>query len=521
MPKKKGKKGKKGKGKGKKEGKQESKADKESDIEKAKANAALWEARLDVTEYSRVEYREAARKLACANEELTNQQYRAEKDSVDIIAFLKRKDAEKEEKITSLEQQLKTQKAKAFEEQEKLVAKYTVQVNELEDRFRMRSGEFKMIQGELKTIKEFKKKKAHMEHELSSIKENMYIADKEHKENLARMELKFFSEKVRLEKEAEQRIARLAERAHNDAIVQLDDTSRSVFKENVRLNEALGYHIKEVEDLRRMTVSLAEENASLALHKESSDLMMKENVAQLKAQREEIARLKGKVSSLEQAMGLMAGEFERDKGTIQLHAQVSTQASQVELDKLQKLLAMREKEIARVKRLARGIVEQRSELESFFLEALSQVKQQIQTSRLQYRQEALEGYRRKMGEARTGRQEYPRIRTFHRNPHSTNSVYADLEEAEKWTNLQADKVDISELTWEQKEKVLRMLFAKMNGQKTRKPSQPLALSASSHRDQSDSDAGITEEQSHVTFLTQTPEINLPPHPSMLPDIQTT
>ena len=48
---------------------------------------------------------------------------------------------------------------------------------------------------------------------------------------------------------------------------QLDDTSRSVFKENVRLNEALGYHIKEVEDLRRMTASLAEDNASLALHK--------------------------------------------------------------------------------------------------------------------------------------------------------------------------------------------------------------------------------------------------------------
>ena len=87
--------------KGKKEGKQESKADKESDIEKAKANAALWEARLDVTEYSRVEYREAARKLARANEELTNQQYRAEKDSVDIIAFLKRKDAEKEEKVNN------------------------------------------------------------------------------------------------------------------------------------------------------------------------------------------------------------------------------------------------------------------------------------------------------------------------------------------------------------------------------------------------------------------------------------
>lgn len=48
---------------------------------------------------------------------------------------------------------------------------------------------------------------------------------------------------------------------------QLDDASRTVFKENVRLNEALGYHLKEVEELKRTNVVLAEENASLTLHK--------------------------------------------------------------------------------------------------------------------------------------------------------------------------------------------------------------------------------------------------------------
>lgn len=48
---------------------------------------------------------------------------------------------------------------------------------------------------------------------------------------------------------------------------QLDDASRSVFKENVRLNEALKYHIKEAEDLQKLTLSLTKENASLALDK--------------------------------------------------------------------------------------------------------------------------------------------------------------------------------------------------------------------------------------------------------------
>lgn len=81
--------------KGKKDGKHESKADKESEIEKFKSNASLWEAKFNITEISRVEYREAARALAKGNEELANQQYRNENDTDDIIEFLKRTDREK------------------------------------------------------------------------------------------------------------------------------------------------------------------------------------------------------------------------------------------------------------------------------------------------------------------------------------------------------------------------------------------------------------------------------------------
>lgn len=48
---------------------------------------------------------------------------------------------------------------------------------------------------------------------------------------------------------------------------QLDDASRSVFKENIRLNEALKYHMRETEDLQKLTSSLAKKNASLTLDK--------------------------------------------------------------------------------------------------------------------------------------------------------------------------------------------------------------------------------------------------------------
>lgn len=48
---------------------------------------------------------------------------------------------------------------------------------------------------------------------------------------------------------------------------QLDEASHSVFRENVRLNEALKHHMKETEDLKKLTASLAKKNACLTLDK--------------------------------------------------------------------------------------------------------------------------------------------------------------------------------------------------------------------------------------------------------------
>ena len=83
--------------------------------------------------------------------------------------------------------------------------------------------------------------------------------------------------------------------------------------------------------------------------------------------------------------------------------------------------------------------------------------------------------------AHSGQGDYPRIRTFNEtfNEFSTNSVFHDLEQAAKWFvfSLQrrtierrcstfrhnmGPEVDIADLTWEQKEQVLRSLFIQMN-----------------------------------------------------------
>lgn len=108
-------------------------------------------------------------------------------------------------------------------------------------------------------------------------------------------------------------------------------------------------------------------------------------MARLAAQRSEISELRAKVDTLEQELALMVTECEQKKVPMQGQAVVNAQVGRVELEKLKKLLAMREREMSQVKKLARSIVEQRTQLELFFHEALAQVKQEITTRQSQYR----------------------------------------------------------------------------------------------------------------------------------------
>ncbi|KAF4017637.1 hypothetical protein G4228_009258 [Cervus hanglu yarkandensis] len=392
------------KGKGKDKGKDKDKKKKkiikleESVVERAKANASLWEARLEVTELSRIEYRDTSRRLARCNEELKRQQYKMEKDTMSVLNHLKKQDQEKDNLIEKLKQQLNETKEKAQEEKEKLEQKFTMQVSELEGQFHQKAKEIGMVQTELKTIKQFQKRKIQVEKELDDLKEDLRNTERKHQETLRRLEGKFFEEK------------------------------------------------------------------------EINDLLVKEKIMQLTQQRLQIQTLQKKVVSLENALVCMTKEFETEVLKLQQQAMVENQAGQVEIFKLQQLLQMKDKEMNRIKKLAKNILDERTEVERFFLDALHQVKKQILFSRKHYKQVAQTAFNLKMREACAGRMEYPKIRTFDGREHSTNSVNQDLMEADKWTDIQGN-VDIGDLTWEQKEKVLRLLFAKMNGFVPRKYSQ--------------------------------------------------
>ncbi|CAC5418876.1 Basal body-orientation factor 1 [Mytilus coruscus] len=499
MPKK-GKKGKGKKGKGKK-GKKGAKKQ-ESVAKLAVANSKVWEAKLDIAETAKSEYREHAKKLMLENDQLQSSMVQNEQESIEIFTLLQQNEEKKNNQMEKMQQSIREVKKEHRKEKENIVEGFSKQINELEEKLEERTQEVHVMRSELKMVTDFQKQKTSMMRELDNIKNDMHNANRDHKGTLARMEQKFFEEKMRLQQEANQKIAELAERAHTEAIANLDETTKSVYKENVRLSEALNYHMKEGEVLKKKVARLDEENESLKGDKELNDMMIQEKVTQVKQQKEQIRELKEKVELLEKSLSHMSREFDTTRKDLITRSRIENEASKIEIAKLQRVIELKNKEMNKVKRLAKNILDQRTELERFFLESLEQVRMEINANQAQYRQDAQKAYQQKMLNAYSGKGDYPRIRTFNKSDQSTNNVYSDLQAAEKMYDI-GGKVDVSDLTWEQKEKVLRYLFARMNG--SAKPPnlpKPPPLPAIDRSQQLSITGGQMPENSFKIFLTQ-------------------
>ena len=78
----------------------------------------------------------------------------------------------------------------------------------------------------------------------------------------------------------------------------------------------------------------------------------------------------------------MVREFEVERTALMKRAELETETAKVEIVKLQRTVDLKTREMNKVKKLARNILDQRTEMERFFLDALETVKREIAANRL-------------------------------------------------------------------------------------------------------------------------------------------
>ncbi|KAJ3299312.1 hypothetical protein HK104_009431, partial [Borealophlyctis nickersoniae] len=434
---------------------------------------------LDATNKSLTQYRERMEGLIAVNEGLQETCQQQEKDALDVIAALHAENEKKEGHIEALRQHMEAEAQRFANEQHNLITDYERKLSEMNAILNEKEAAFKVMQQEFSVIKDFRKKRHELIKELEYQKQELADTERRHKDTIARMERKFFEEKIRLQKEANRKISELATKAHKEAVANLGETTKEVFRENLRMAEALRYHVQEGEELTKSNMELAQTNRHLAEEKDLHDVIVKEKILQTKQQSHEIKDLQTKIVSMEHSLSHVVREFEHEREIIGRLARRELEEVRKVTAKLKDSLDRKTQEMKHIKRLAQHILDQRTDLERFFMDALEHVRSELQRDREASRKAAQAEYNRRMRAVlATKNVAFPAIQSFRPvapkniNPATAAASILAAVEGGDHAKLNApapppppdqSKVDIRELSWVDKERVLRLLFARMNG----------------------------------------------------------
>ncbi|KAJ3181880.1 hypothetical protein HDU85_003395 [Gaertneriomyces sp. JEL0708] len=419
---------------------------------------------LEATSKSLTQYRERMTGLVSANEGLQETCQQQEKDALDVISALHRENEKKELKIRELRQQMEQEAERAREEREKLREQYEGKLADVNTVLVERESQFVSMQQEFDVIKDFRRKRHELLKELEHLKLQLADTEGRHQDVVQRMERKFFEEKIRLQKDATKKISELATKAHKEAVANLKETTKEVFRQNIRMAEALRYHVEEEEEIGKTNHQLETINRKLLEEKDLHDFIVKEKILKGKLQDQEIRSLQKKIESMERTLSHIVREFEYEKDRL-------TQLTKRELDEVRKFaerlkesLQRKTQEMKHIKRLAQHILDQRTDLERFFMDALDHVRGELKKEREIERKRAKEEYNRRMRTITSKSLVLPALRTTNdgADPTANKLLRIDPQIPPPPADT-SSKVDINELTWSDKEKILRLLFARMNG----------------------------------------------------------
>lgn len=402
------------------------------------------------------------------NERLQGSLQDTERDTIEVIAYLKNEIKKKQKGVEDAQEEGKAVRRECAEEVATTEAKYTRIVREKEEALEEEQLKTEELRTELSRLKEFSKLRVQIEKELGDVKQENIAIQASYAVELESRETKFYEEKVRMRVEAEAEIAALAERAHASAVAGLDETTRNTYKENVRLEEELQLNKEQNARLTSTNTKLEEELNELRSTTEEATQTMQEKVATNIRNENAVRTLKDKVAGLEKALGHCVREFEHEKALMQARELEASQSDRTEIDSLKKALELKMAETRRVRHLARNILVQRSEIEGFFLDSMHQVKKEISHNRANFERDSKEAHHRQLAAAAAGKDVLPPIQTFSKSATSTNSLHRSFEAAGELP-ADWDTLDPRDLTWEQRERVLRILFKKMTKSRAPKP----------------------------------------------------
>lgn len=405
--------------------------------------------------------RDRVRELAAENEDLKATRAKVEKDTHEFVAYFQKQMSAKDDELRQAKDdlhQLDREKTDDIREmKEQLRAQLTHKENEFSNIERDLRLRLKTVEEELQVLFDFKAHKQELEGQLREQAQQLVTKDLDHQRELQTLERKFLEEKTRINKENERNIASIKRQAREEAQKGLDADTRRIVTDNRRMGEELRFQLQTTDELHALKEKLEEENRTLQRELALQQEKEKEYARQGHRKGREIKDLTGQVKTLERSLAQVVRDFERSRDEMAAKHKEEIDELTVEVNGLRQLVKLKNKELKTIKGLAQTILGQRTEVEQFFLEALQQVKEEIARDRAAHRRSASAELRRQArGTRGGGGVKFPPVRPGGEAPASARSGRGTA----------GDRVDLSELNAKDRERVLRLLFAKINNVQT-------------------------------------------------------
>ncbi|CDW79859.1 UNKNOWN [Stylonychia lemnae] len=350
------------------------------------------------------------------NEKYKNQ----EKDRNDVIERLTRENEEKMKVLIDLETKIQTLEKKNEKENNEIVTKYQNQIKDMTKR-----GQEKIVENDTK-INELREERNNMD---DTYKKRIYFETQlQHWRNQCNSIQKVIQdEKYNIQIE-QAKMKKAIESEYKESLEK--------FKAQAQLDAERNYYKREKQ-------KMADDNKTF-----KRDMMLNLGTADQydqrgKNQQKKIKVLKSKIQILEKSLAQIVEDFEKEKELVRFQHEQIIKEQKEEILNLREIMRSKNSEAKKVKALSQVILDQRSDVEQFFLEALEQIKEEIR------KKIAIERKQRRLGQ--TMGTTLPGV-----EPENSN------QQTQNQSKSYADKVDLNDLDWEDRERVLRLLFSKMN-----------------------------------------------------------
>ncbi|KXZ47560.1 hypothetical protein GPECTOR_34g719 [Gonium pectorale] len=366
-------------------------------------------------------------KVADENRVLLKQLEDTQRENYQVTEHLRRELLARTEKIASLEADLvklgqdkDAEIAAAKEAADKEKARIRA---EGEARARELQATIDSLQAELANVLEFKERQAEVEEALMRLKEENQVLTEKLEQQRVELDRYYFELNTRMRKEYEQRLEELKKSAEEEVDERLDASVKRILAQNRRMAEELKIHVQETEALQAEVRVLEDARARL-----TREVGLKTDLEAGYAQRgarqaAAIKEAQARISSLEGSLQQVLQDFDRERQASAKAAAAALADVQAETEALRRLVKLKTRELKNVRRLAQEVLLQRSDVEAFLLSSLHAVRREIERESL-----------------------------FPKPGGDGGSTAARVAS------------DIKDLSWEDRERVLRLLFAKINNQ---------------------------------------------------------